>query len=88
MNYTLIFNHLLESICVNLLNYLELCPDFLPSLLYKKNLVEADINVPKVRSGRVQLAVSLIPLLMASLVAFFYKTSLALLLLERKGADL
>ena len=37
MNYTLIFNHLLRSICVNLLNHLELHLNFLPFLPYRKN---------------------------------------------------
>ena len=65
MKYVLISNHPSRSISINLLDYLELRPDFLPSLsywkndlwlysngrplLYKKDLIEADIDMPRVR---------------------------------------
>ena len=112
MNYTFTSNHLLRSICVNLLDHLELRLDFLPFLSYKenrpppynksgsllyrkyrplphrKNLVKADIDIPRVRSSRVQPTVSLTTLLIAPSVAFFYKAFLALLLLDRKDTDL
>ena len=104
MNHALIFKHLSRSICINLLNYLELRLDFLPSSLQRKNgpplyienkpllqrrdLVEVDVDVSKVRFGRVQPAVSLITSLVAPLVDFFYKASLVLLPLDGKGADL
>ena len=104
MNYALIFNNLLESICVNLLDYLKLYPDFLPSslhrenrplpdkedkpLLYRKSLIKADVDVLRVRSDRVQLAISLITFFIAPLVAFLCKASLALPLPDKKDADL
>ena len=104
INHALTFNYLLGFICVNLLDHLELSLDFLASSLYKKDrpllyresgplpykkdLVKTDINIPRVRSGRVQSAVSFTTLLIASPVAFFYKASFALSLPGGKGADL
>ena len=104
MNHALISNHSSRSIYVNPLNYLELRLDFLPSplyrkdgllpykeaglLLHKKGLVEAYVDVLKVKSGRVQLVVSLTTLLMPSLMAFFCKTSLTPLLPDGKSAYL
>ena len=100
MNHALIFNHRLGSICVNPLNHLELHLDLLSSpphtengpplyrkdgpLPHKKALVEADVDVPKVRSGRVQPAVSLTILVMTSPVAFLCRASLASTPLERE----
>ena len=104
MNHALKSNHLLGSICINPLNHLELRLNLLPSpphrknkLLvyrenrpsrYKKSLVEVNVDVTRVRSGRVQLAIFLTTLLVAPLVAFFCRASFALPLLDGKGADL
>ena len=75
MNYALTSNHPLGSIYVNLLDHLELRLDLLPSLLHKKDrplsyreggpllyrrgLVKADVDVPRVRPDRVPPAVFL-----------------------------
>ena len=104
MNHALTSNHPSGSICVNPLDYLELHLELLPSPLYredgpplhrengpppyKKGLVEADVDVPRVRSGRVQPAVSLTISLVASPVAFLYRASFALPPPDGKGADL
>ena len=104
MNHALAFNHLLGSIYVNPLDYLELCLDHLPSplhkenglfpyrksglLLHKKGLIEADVDVSRVRSGCVQPAVSFITLLVDTSVAFFCRASFALSSLDEKSADL
>ena len=104
MNHALIFNHLSGSIYVNPLDHLELHLDLLPSLPYKKDgpllhregglpphkrgLVKADVDVSRVKSGRVQPAVSLTTLLIAPPVAFFCRASFAPPSLDEKGADL
>ena len=83
-------------ICINPLDHLELYLNLLTSLSYKENrpllhregLVEADIDVSRVKSDHVKSAVSLNNLLVAALIAFFYKASLALLSSVGKGADL
>ena len=76
MKYVLTSNHLLGSICVNPLDYLKLRLNLLPSLLHRKDrpqphkegesspyiedLVEADVDVPKVRPDCVRPAVFLL----------------------------
>ena len=96
MNYAFTFNYLSKFICINLLDYLELRLDFLPFLSYRKNgllsykksLVEANIDVLKIKFGRVQSAISFTTLFVAFLMAFLYKAFFALPLLDGKGADL
>ena len=96
MNHAFISNYLSGSICINPLNYLELRLDLLPSLPhredrpspYRQDLVEADINVSRVKSNCVQLAVSLTTLFVAPSVVFFCRASLAPLPLVEKSADL
>ena len=96
MNYALIFNHLLKSICINPLDHLELRLNLLSSLshredkppLYKKSLVKADIDVSRVKSNHIQPAVSLTILLMAPLKTFFYRASFVLQPPDKKGINL
>ena len=96
MNHVLTSNHLLGSICINLLDHLELCLDlqpFLPHkenrpLSYRKSLVKADIDILKVKSSCVQPAFSLTNLFIAFLIAFFCKISFALLPPDGKSANL
>ena len=67
MNHALTSDHLPGSICVHPLDHLELRLDLLPSPPHREDgppphregLVEADVDVPRVRPGRVQPAVSL-----------------------------
>ena len=62
INHTLTSNHLSRSICVNLLNNLEVCLDFLSFSLYKKDgppsnrksLVKTDVNILRVRPDHVR----------------------------------
>ena len=79
MNHALTSNYLLGSICINSLNHLELRLDLLPSLphnkdeplLHRKDLVEANVDVQRVKSRRIQPTVSLTTLLVALPIAFF-----------------
>ena len=104
MKHALTSNYPSRSICVNLLDHLELRLDLLSSLLHRKDkspphrkggppshtrgLVEADVDILKVRFDRVQLAVSLPTSLVTPRVAFYCKTSLVLPLPDKKSADL
>ena len=96
MNHAFTSNHLSGSICVNLLDHLELRLDLLPSLPHRENrpppqrksLVEANVDVPRVRSDCVQPAVYLTTLLVAPPVAFFCRASFASPPLIGKSADL
>ena len=104
MNYAITSNHPSGSICINLLDHLELRLDLLPSSLHREDepspyrkskppshrggLVEADVDIPRVKFGRVEPAVSFTTSLMAPLVAFFCRVSLALLPPDGKGTDL
>ena len=95
INYALTSNYLLGSIYVNPLDHLKLRLDFLPSpphrengpLLNKKDLVKADVDIPRARSDCILPTVFLTTLLMTFLIAFLYRAFLALLALDRKGAD-
>ena len=88
MNHVLRLNYLSESICVNPLDQLELRLDLLPSPPHKENLIKADFDIPRVRSGRVSLAISFIIYLIALLMAFLCKASLIPSSPHKTNADL
>ena len=96
MNHAFTSNYLSRFIYINLLDYLEFYLDFLLFLLYKKDglllhkedLVEANVDILRIRSSHVQSALFLTILFMAFLVAFFYRAFFTLLLPNGKDAYL